>query len=278
MKRVLLFLSLLASCQRPKVANLAIDTSLIPAGATALAGFRVDAIRKTPTYKKYAESRQVGRLDQFIKDSGFDPRTGLDEILIASDGKQLLVIARGKFDNVKITQKNGNAIRIVNPNLALAGPEPMINAALARSGKPQPLPARLKPLLEFIPANAQIWTVAGVLPKLNFDDRSNLSNAANILSAIDSMSAWADLTAGLRCAADAHAVDEPGAKHLQIQLKGLIGLGRLSTPDNQPQLLKLFDAIEVKQEGRSLHLAAEFTMELMDALMKQLESLASKIG
>ena len=265
-------LILIASCARQPVANLTIDAGYIPSDTVTLAGVRVAAIRATALYQKYGTSKSAPNLDAFVTEYGFDPRTGLDEVLVAANGKEALVIAKGRFN------KASPRITIVNPGLALAGPESLVRAAMEQAKRKQPLPARLKPLLEFVPAEAQIWMVSGEIPRTGFNERSNLANADKILAAIDSLSAWADLSKGLRLGLDGHCADEPGAKRLQTQLKGLIGMGRLSTPDNQPRLLRLYDAIEVKQEGRSLHLSADITMELIEDLIKQLESFRTKTG
>jgi hypothetical protein len=47
-------------------------------------------------------------------------------------------------------------------------------------------------------------------------------------------------------------------------LKGIIGLGRLSTPDNKPDLLKLYDAIEVEQVQNKVTVTAHLPPDLAD--------------
>ena len=257
---------LITACRPSHAPTLSIEAIYIPQDTTTLAGIRVEEIRKTPLYQKYASNQLLPNLDQFIKESGFDPRTDLNELLIAHNGKAALLIARGKFDKLRLPEKS--PVKIINQNLALAGPEPLLTAALAQAKAKNPIPARLKALLDFIPGDAQLWAVSGALPRWSPNDRSNLVNLDKILDSVDSLSIWATLPSGLHLAADANAVDEAGAKRLQTQLKGIIGLGRLSTPDNQPQRLRFFDAIQTKLEGRSLHLTADITMDMIDAFAR----------
>jgi hypothetical protein len=55
-------------------------------------------------------------------------------------------------------------------------------------------------------------------------------------------------------------------------VKGLIGLGRLNTPESQTQLLRLWDGILVEQIGRAITIRADIPLELMDRLVQMLGS------
>ena len=58
--------------------------------------------------------------------------------------------------------------------------------------------------------------------------------------------------------------------NIRDAVRGLVGLGRLNTPDNQPDLLKVWDGISVDQQGRSISLRAEMPQELVDRLVQML--------
>ena len=60
------------------------------------------------------------------------------------------------------------------------------------------------------------------------------------------------------------------AANLRDTAKGLIGFGRLSVPENQPEMLKVWDGIVVEQDGRSVAIRADIPTELLDRLIQLL--------
>jgi hypothetical protein len=59
--------------------------------------------------------------------------------------------------------------------------------------------------------------------------------------------------------------DASAARQIHDALRGLIGIGRLSTPDNQRELLRFFDAIQVSQEDRTVRVRASIPLDLLIA-------------
>jgi hypothetical protein len=52
----------------------------------------------------------------------------------------------------------------------------------------------------------------------------------------------------------------------------MVGLGRLQVPENQPDLLRVWDGITVDQQGRSITLHADIPQELLDKLIQMLNA------
>ena len=50
-------------------------------------------------------------------------------------------------------------------------------------------------------------------------------------------------------------------------IRGMIGLGRLSVPENQPEMLRLFDGIKVEQQQQSIQFTAQIPADLVDRLL-----------
>jgi hypothetical protein len=50
-------------------------------------------------------------------------------------------------------------------------------------------------------------------------------------------------------------------------VKGVVGLGRLNTPDNRPELLKLYDAIDVQQQQSRAQITAKIPTDLADKFL-----------
>ena len=47
----------------------------------------------------------------------------------------------------------------------------------------------------------------------------------------------------------------------------MIGLGRLSVPENQPEMLRLFDGIKVEQKQQSVQVNVNIPADLVDRLL-----------
>lgn len=116
----------------------------IPPDTQALAGIRFDQLTATPLYRKLAAENALPALHQFRAESGFDPARDLREVLLASDGKNVLAIARGAFP-VKLPVGTPSSpykgytlfgeddvVAFIDKGRALAGPAALVRAALDR--------------------------------------------------------------------------------------------------------------------------------------------------
>jgi hypothetical protein len=54
-------------------------------------------------------------------------------------------------------------------------------------------------------------------------------------------------------------------------VRGLVGFGRLNAPDNQPELLKLYDAIQVTQQQTLTVVKADITADQTDRFLDLLQ-------
>lgn len=261
--------------------------SLIPSDVVFIMGADIDAIRNTPVYKQHIGIVNLPRLDEFTRRTGLDPRKDLDQVLSVTNGKTGLLMAKGKFNPKELAdrlEKQGakrftykgsdlygderNAVLIVDSTTALAGPTPALEAALdARAGPHHGMAADLAARVRTIPPNSQIWAAfVGGVQGLNVTvpQGSNLAMALQVLRGLDSAMLGMDLRNGLDLNADAQCKTDADAKRLHDALKGIIGLGRLSTPDNKPDLLKLYDAIDVEQSQTKVTVAAHLPPELVN--------------
>jgi hypothetical protein len=80
----------------------------------------------------------------------------------------------------------------------------------------------------------------------------------------------ADFSAGLRAQVHGTTRTEKDAVNLRDTVRGIVGLGRLNTPENQPELLKVWDGITVDQQGRSVSINADVTQDLIDRIVQLL--------
>jgi hypothetical protein len=281
----------LAGCQARKSESLHIDPaleSLVPADTVFVVGANVDAIRDTPVFQKLLSQMPLPQLDEFTRRTGLDPRKDLSQILTCSNGKSALLMARGKFKTQEVESRleaNGAkqfaykkyslfgderaAIFFLNASTAIAGPaeelRPIIDGTGARG-----LPPALRDLLRSLPAGDQIYAaLAGGLEGLNLTipQDSNLGNIVNVLRAIDSATLGMDLRGGIAATAEVTSKTERDAKFVHDMVKGVVGLGRLNTPDSHPELLRLYDAIKVEQQQTHTKVTADIPADLADRFL-----------
>src|ERR1700723_353280 len=149
---------------------------MVPPGATSLVGARMDKIRETELYRKMVAIQALPQVDQFAKDTGFDPRRDVRELLFVTAPHGSVMLARGTFHvtlanlisapktrhgEYDIWGRDSGGFCILDSTLAAAGDIPAIEEALDewKSGShtgAQPLLARAAS----VNSQAQFWGVS----------------------------------------------------------------------------------------------------------------------
>jgi len=279
----------MAGCGPAQTSAVRIDpalAALVPADAILLAGVRLDALRSTPLYKSALAQRPLPGLDDLARRTGVDPRQDLSEVLVVSGGVNTAILARGKFaaqggepridlPGAKRTLYKGytligneeGAVAFMNASVVVAGRPAAVRAIIDARGRSSGVPPALKSKVGEIPAASQLWLAAtgGFNQFAKAAPQSgNFANAARIFSMLESVTAWADLRSGLQLSASGLCRTDQDARTLSAALRGLVGLGRLSAPPEQPDLLRVYDAIQVDQQQRSLRLSVNLPQDLLD--------------
>lgn len=282
---------ILAACQPKKPEALRVDPSLealVPADTVFIVGANLDAIRETSVYQKLLSRVPLPQLDDFARQTGLDPRKDLSQILSCSNGKHGLLMARGKFNVAELesrleaqgqkgsTYKNhrlfGNqqaAIVFWNASTAVAGTTEEVRSLIDR-GSGSGLPPALRDLVRTIPANDQIFAAfTGGLEAINpnVPPNSNLANIVGALKSVDTATIGMDLSKGFDLFADVACKTDRDAKFVHDMVKGVVGIGRLNTPDSKPELLKLYDAIQVTQQQTHARVTANIPTDLADRFL-----------
>lgn len=270
---------------------------MVPPGATGLVGSRMELIRQTPLYRKLVESRSIPQLDEFARSTGFDPRRDVRELLFATTPQGDVMLARGAFHPDAATLKSLSRTRhgeydiwsqgasgfcILDSTLAAAGDLPAVIAALDewKSGShtaAQPLLARVAG----VEARAQLWGVSTGFSSFLAEHSPRLGgiDLSKILQGLQDTSFEADLSMGLLAKVHGTTATEKDAVSLRDTVRGMVGFGRLRVPENQPELLKVWDGITVDQQGRSLTINVDIAQNLLDRLIQNLNAgPASRIG
>ena len=285
-----------AGCSRAPRTPVSIDpdlVALVPGDTVTLAGLRLEALRATPLWQKWVAAKPVAPLDELARDTGLDLRKDVSEVLLASNGKDGVVLARGKFQRAELeanlerrggkrmphrgTTLVGNedaAVAFLSSSIAVAGPAPLVRNAIdqrGRSGAPKALLEEAKG----VAADSQVWAVslggldqaAKAAPQVG-----NLANLAKFAELVERFSFGADLRSGLDATGVIVCRNEQDAQTLSDAARGIIGLARLSTPASEPDLLRVYDGIQVSLEQRTVRLHAEIAQELLDKLLAKLSA------
>jgi len=282
---------LAAGCSRAPRVSVIIDPSLAelaPADTVSLAGVRLEALRATPLWQKHVAARPLAPLEELARDTGLDLRKDVSDVLVASNGKDLVVLALGRFARAELEaalERRGarrmshrgvaligneeTAVAFLSSSIAVAGPAAMVRTVIDQRGRGG-VPKALLEEAKGIAADSQIWGVS----LGGFDQAaqaapqgSNLGNLAKFAELIEKTSFGADLRSGLNASGVVTCRSEQDARTLSDTLRGLIGLARLSMPDTEPDLLRAFDGIQVSLQQRSVRVNAQISQELLDKLV-----------
>ena len=101
----------------------------------------------------------------------------------------------------------------------------------------------------------------------------NLQNANKILGLVGSGTFYFDFTNGLQGTLTGVAANPQDAQQVHDGLQGFLGLGRMMTPKTRPELARIFDGIQVVQEGQRVSVKItepeDLAGTLIDMLLKQ---------
>jgi hypothetical protein len=284
---------LLCGCQARQSASLHVSPALealVPSDTVVVLGVNLATIRNTGVYQKLIARVPLPQLDRFTQQTGLDPRKDLSEILTCSNGKTALLLVRGNFRRADLEARfksNGvtpsnykghalygdqaAAITLLDDSTAVAGPPADLRSLLdLPNGSGRGLPIPLRDLLRTLPASDQVYAaLTGGVANLNLPlpREGNLGNIMRALRSVDSAMIGMDLSTGIDAVAIVNCNTERDAKFVHDLVRGLVGFGRLNTPDNQPDLLKLYDAIQVTQQQAQTKVTAAVPQELADKFL-----------
>ena len=287
-----LFALMLAACDSGRIGAVRIDPaiqSLVPGNTTMLAGADIDSLRNTEFYQRAIRVAGADGLDSLTRLTGIDPRKDVHEVLTCSNGKTAVVIADGRWDNKAVQQhlaSNGavrsdfhgrtlytagkSAVWFPRSRFAAAGPTDAVKQLIAAQDGEHGIPDAFRDKLNVVPEGSQFWLAyigspAALAPQT--PQGSTLGNILEMVRGVNGLALGLDLRTGLHLEAQVTCNAEDDARRVRDALRGLIGMGRLSTPDNQPDLLKVFDAIEVNRDHAAVNVSAKLPQNLVDKFL-----------
>lgn len=266
--------------------------SLVPADTRLLVGANLETLRKSRIYEQHFANEFAAQLDLFTRRTGLDPRKDIWEILACSDGKNQVIMARGRFSlpdlepemdkqgaqktkykNYTLYGDERTAGVFLNSSTAIAGNTAAVKAIIDARDRPAAPPAALVQLAEQIPHGTQLWAVfTGNFLQLPQLEGGNLANVNRILGSLENGKVYMNVSSGMDVFAGGTAVDEKNAQEIGDALRALLGLLRLNTRTEQKELFEIYDAVDIKQSAMKVQLSAHFKEELVERVYQFLVS------
>lgn len=284
-----------AACRRSPSTGVFVDPAfgpLVNSDVKIMAGVRMEKIRATPLYQKLESQFPLSMLDEFSKQTGLNPRRDIWEILFTSNGKDSLIMMRGRFTVGELEPKiehlgaqrtkykeftlmgdDRNALVFLNPGVAVAGSRPALERMIDRRNQGGGIPEAFQQKLKTILAENQIWAISTgglTIPESAISRSDAQSMLSNLVGFVKDTAIAIHADSGLHLKSDISCVSEEGSQRVKDALKGMIGFARLGTSDKQPELLPLWDAFKVDKEQDTVHVTANLDATLTDQLLKLL--------
>jgi len=163
-------------------------------------------------------------------------------------------------------------VALIDSTTAVAGKLTAVRAAIDRfKAGDRTGPRSLLARAAEIAAENQVWSVSNAFDNLmigRFPQDGNAAGVGRMLGSLENTTAAADLRTGVSGYLHGLCRTEQDAKNLGDTARGLVGLGRLSVPENQPELLKLWNGIKVDQQQRTVKITVAIPQDLVDKLVE----------
>jgi hypothetical protein len=298
---ILTALACLPGCKKrePKFARIdAALAPLLPGDTVALACLRLDRLKDTPFYKEYVAGKKIKALEEFAQKTGLDPRESVWELVFSTNGRTQYVFIRGKFggefglepdfkasglqrESYKgryLLYTGESGVAFMNTGAAVAGKVADLKTLIdgfdnARRDAPQ----AVIDMVGTLPGTSHIWA-ASVRPPALFahpDDASGSTGgmAGNLMRAarrLTQAKMYAYLTQGLEMHVEAVAANPNDAAELRDTFQAAVTMGRATTENSQPAMLKFFDGLSGSSEGSVVRIDVKEPLELVDPILEML--------
>ena len=109
--------------------------------------------------------------------------------------------------------------------------------------------------------------------------RSDIDSAlSNIVGYVSGTAMGVGIDTGIHLQADLTCISDQGAQRVRDALRGGLGLARLTTKDNQLDLLRLYDAVHIDQENSLIHVRADLASDLANKLLSYIPQMKNGAG
>jgi hypothetical protein len=279
---------------------------LVMPDAKVVAGLQVDRTRDSQFGQFVLSHMQLDdpAFQQFVSETGFDPRKDVKELLIASNWKSAngqpswVVMAKGNFDLQRIQQAaeaNGgavtsfqgasvfsfagkgspdsdNAIAFLDPSTAVMGATASVKATIQRKQAGAAASSDLMGKAKDLSAKNDFWFVT-LVPLSQFDLDLPAPNSGgpmnnNMFTAINQASGGIRFGETVTISADIVARSDKDAQALVDVVKFVAGMLQQNRQNNPVagQVSNMMDSLETKTDGNTMSLSLAIPEEQLERL------------
>jgi hypothetical protein len=291
-RRALLAPLLLFGCKQ-EATHQRVDAALaplIPPDTTTLIGARIDNLRKTPAWDKLFPAKGAIALETLKQQTGLDLRTAMHEVVYCLGGKHRVALIRGKFVDGGITNaglepelkiegaqkfpykgftlvgKEEEAVTFFNSSVAVLGKASALRTLIDNRELKNGIPAGLLAMVQTLPPESHFYIVSNA-PTM---PAGGIGGLQSLPLALKSVKGYLDARTGASFRAEAEGVSVEDAKKLLDGLRGISSLLRLTLKGEQQDVARMLDAVQFSQEGATVKMQAELSL---DSLMNAFKSL-----
>ena len=282
-----------SACQRESVTGANVPRHLekfIPSDATILAGVDAQGLTASPVYQRHQSELNIPLLNAAGERLGVDVRRDISHALICWRGDNALAILDGRFSGLDLQPRLTDAgatqgkyrgqtvlkagdqlLFFPRKDVFIAGAESAVRAEIDDAGDGG-VPSGLRERLKTLRKGSQIWAVSSQgfpLSRMPLDSNSS-SALSNIAGYVTGATIGIAADSGIHFSADLNCVSEDGAKRVHDAMRGMIGLARLATKDDQMDLLRLYDSIQVDQDHTAVRVRSDLNADLTEKLFSYL--------
>ncbi len=251
----------------------------VPTDTTMLAGVEVEKVEQSPLYQRLQGQLNPEHVNEVVQQLGFDPRKDVTAVLIASNGRETVALARGKFpvqqleakfeqDHMARSKYKGHeffadgrrAVVFLRKDVMAAADIATVKGLLDQTAEGHGgISPALQDRLAHLRKDATVWVVSDHgLPLMGIPLRQNVESAlSNIRGYVTGVTAGAAFDDGAHFQGDVDCISPEGAQRVHDALRGGIGLARLATNDNAMELLRLYDSINVDKSDKQVKVSAD---------------------
>ncbi len=306
MRRVSLLLIsalFLGSCKKEASPTVFVDpalATLVPADTVYLAGVRMEKLARTRFWSDYVLKGRVPMIEEFRKRTGLNPEKDIWEILVAGTQKQAVVLVRGKFSDMGMEprldlQREGvtrmsykgftmigdekAAVLFLNPSTAAAGLTSQLRELVDHRENITGIPKELDERIRKIPSTNQAWMVSpvkGALPDLGGANAGVFTGLARMLNSVNFMTGALNLSTQFTATVDFETTDPKAAEQFGGAIRGLLGLGRLNTGQQQRDVLSIYDGMQVTKKDNVIHFNMNVPYDVLEKAAAELPMLRAR--
>lgn len=278
----------------------------IPADTKILVGFQIEKLKQTRLYQKLVDERKLPAIDRFAQETGIDLRKNIYEIVFASNGRDTIVLASGKFAELSSsTGQSTSELRpqaqiqgermvampykgltlIGNPNAAacflnnatvMAGPTEVLKRVIDLKEKSPMPPLDLLNAARELPNEDQFWLVSTLGIDRTIAPLSVGGMKLNQIPVkVDRILGSGKVGLGFHLDVKAESSDAKSLEQIHGGLKAVLAFARLSTDAKETDLMRLYDGVRVDADTKSVRIQTDVPEALIERFLNSSRAFTS---